>query len=114
MRIFGVVVLLVLLCGCRTMQPVEYGNWASLAGQVEAGDRVEVVTTDGRALDFVVVEVTDDALVGQDVRVPRGEIAQLRVEAVSKGRTFGAAFGAGAVWILMLVGASAAAILSGG
>jgi hypothetical protein len=108
------VVVLVLLCACRTMQPVEHANAGSLAGEVEAGDYVEVRTRDGRTLAFTVLAVTDDAIVGETVRVPRADIEEMRVKAVSKARTFGAAFGGAGLWILMLIGASSAAILSGG
>lgn len=114
MRWILLLFLLVLAGGCKTMQPVAHDDWESLPGQVEAGDTVEVVTTDGRTETFVVTAVTDDALEGRDVRVARTDIAQLRVRAVHKGRTFGAAAGGAAIWILMLIGASSAALLSGG
>lgn len=104
---------LMLLAGCRTMQTVDHGRWESLPGTVGPGDRVEVVTRDGRVESFVVTEVTADALVGANTRVARDDIARLQVNAVHKGRTFGAAFGAAGT-VLLLVLASAMASLLGG
>ena len=115
MRLFRVLMLLLLslgLGGCKTMQVVQHDDLSALQGQVERGDEVEVVTTDGRTLEFTVTEVTADALVGADVRVEQPEIAQLRVEAVNKARTFGAAFAGGGAVLWMIIAASAAAILT--
>ena len=114
MRLFLVLVLLSGLAGCKTMQVVSHDDLSALQGLVEPGDEVEGSTIDGRILEFTVTEVADNALVGADVRVQQPEIARLRVKAVSKPRTFGAAFAGGAVALWMLIAASAAAILSGG
>jgi len=67
MRLCLLLGLLLLLGACKTMQPVAHDDLSRLQGQVERGDRVEVVTTDGRTLRFTVTEVTADALVGGDV-----------------------------------------------
>ena len=114
MRLFFVLMLLLLLGGCKTMQLVPHDDLSALQGQVEPGDEVEVLTTDGRTVAFTVTEVNADALVGSGVRVEQPEIAQLRVKAVNKARTFGAAFAGGGVVLWMIIAASAAAILSGG
>ncbi len=107
------VLMLLLLSGCRTMQPVEHGNWSSLKGQVAAGDTVEVVTSDGQVRKFVVTEVTADALVGADTRIASQDITRLQVNAVHKGRTFGAAFGAAGTVLLILLAAATASLLGG-
>lgn len=111
--ITAMMLVLMLLSGCRTMQPVEHGNWASLKGQVAAGDTVEVVTRDGQIRKFLVTEVTADALVGNDVSVAREDITRLQVSAVHKGRTFGAAFGAAGTVLLILLAAATASLLGG-
>lgn len=116
MRMMKLLMLLfvLLLAGCRTMQTVDHGNWASLPGTVEAGDRVEVLTRDGSVNTFVVTEVTPDALVGADVRIAREDITRLQVHAVSKGRTFGAAFGSAGVVLLLVLASAFASMLGGG
>lgn len=106
--------LALLLSGCRTLQTVDHERWSALPGTVEAGDRVEVTTRDGRVASFVVTEVTPDALVGADARIAREDISQLKVHAVHKGRTFGAAFGGAGVALLLVLGAAFASLLGGG
>ena len=108
-----VLMLFVLLSGCRTMQSVEHSDWSSLGGKVAAGDTVEVVTKDGRVEKFVVTEVTADALIGADTRIAREDNSRLQVSAVHTGRTFGAAFG-GAAAILLVIAAATASLLGGG
>ncbi|HSM10373.1 MAG TPA: hypothetical protein VK827_02225 [Lysobacter sp.] len=103
-----------LLSGCRTMRTVEHSDWSALKGRVEAGDQVEVVTTDGRVEKFVVTQVTPDALVGADTRIASEDIARLQVNEVSKGRTFGAAFGGAGAVLLILMAAAMASLLGGG
>lgn len=105
--------LMLLLSGCKTMQAVEHGNWDSLKGQVTAGDTVEVVTRGGEVRKFVVTEVTPDALVGSDTRIAREDITRLQVNAVHKGRTFGAAFGAAGTILIIVLAAATASLLGG-
>lgn len=78
------------------------------------GDTVEVVTRDGRVEKFVVTEVTPDSLVGADTRIAREDISRLQVNAVHKGRTFGAAFGGGGALLLIMLAAATASLLGGG
>ena len=107
-------VVLLLLAGCKTMQAVPHDDLSRLQGQVERGDRVEVVTTDGRTLQFIVTDVSADAIAGDDVRVAQAEIASLRVKAVSKPRTFGAAFGGAGALVLVLIGIALGGLMGGG
>lgn len=115
MRLITVIVLMfsMLLSGCHTMQAVEHSDWSTLKGRVEAGDTVEVVTTDGRNEKFVVTEVTPDALIGADTRIAREDISSLKVNQVHKGRTFGAAFGGAGVVIGILFALATASLLGG-
>lgn len=113
MRLLCLLCLVLLLAGCKTMQPVAHDDLSRLQGQVERGDRVEVVTTDGRTLQFTVTDVTPDALAGDGVRVTQPEIASLRVEAVSKPRTFGVAFGGAGALVLILIGIALGGLMGG-
>ena len=113
MRLFLLLCLVLLLAGCKTMQAVPHADLSRLQGQVERGDRVEVVTTDGRSLQFTVTEVTADALAGDNVRVTQPEIASLKVKAVNKPRTFGAAFGGAGTLVLILLGIAMGGLMGG-
>ena len=116
MRLITVIMMMsvLLVSGCRTMQVVEHSDWSSLQGKVQSGDTVEVVTRDGRVEKFVVTEVTPDALVGANTRIAREDISRLQINAVHKGRTFGAAFGGAGALLIILIGAATAAALGGG
>lgn len=116
MRILGIVlVLLLALCGCRTMAPVQqYAPGSSLVGKVEAGDTVQVLTSDGQLRTFVVTQVTTDELVGADVRVARADIKSLQVSTVHRGRTIGAGIGGGLTILYVLLAAAFASLLGGG
>ncbi len=50
---------------------------------VDPGDEIEVTTKDGRQLRFVVTEVSDDTLAGDDVLMPLADIESLFVRSWS-------------------------------
>ncbi|GAA4869498.1 hypothetical protein [Luteimonas vadosa] len=106
--------LLVALPGCKSMQAVTHDAWSNVTANVEAGDTVEVVTTDGQIERFVVTQVTADALVGNEIHIAKEDITRLQVRAVHKGRTFGAAFGGAAAALVIVLAAATAAFLGGG
>lgn len=112
------IVLLAFVAACSTTRPVALGTPSSLAEEVQPGDRVRLTTTDGRKLDFEVVRVEPEALVGDDLQVALDDIAVLEVTEISAGRTAAAVGGTGlAVFIIMglIVAAIAPAlILAGG
>ena len=89
------VVLVAVVVGCTTTQPIDLGAAGGFTTQVEPEDRVSIVTTDGRQLAFGVVAVEPDAVVGADVRVERHEIAEIEVTSFSPARTAGLVGGTG-------------------
>ena len=114
MRLIATLMLwIMLLSGCSTMQAVGHSKGSSLAGQVTAGDTVKVVTSDGQIRKFVVTEITPDELVGGDTRIARADITRLQVKAIHNGRTFGAAFGAAATVLIIVLAAAAASVVAG-
>lgn len=70
---------------------------------MEARDRVMVKTHDGRELEFEVIRVEADALVGVTERVERNEIEELEVTRVDELRTAGG-LGGGTLAILIAMG----------
>jgi hypothetical protein len=73
--------------GCSATHEVDLGATAALAEEVLPGDRVHIITTDGRELDFEVTGVEPDAIIGAELRVERAEIAELEVKRLSAART---------------------------
>ena len=75
---------------CRSMRTVDpvLDPAAPAFASVELGDTVEVQTREQKRIRFVVREVDNDAIVSVDgARYTRGEIVQLKREAVSGSRT---------------------------
>src|SRR5215470_9547538 len=71
-----------LTTGCTTLQsvPLASSQQGSARPSVEVGESVIVTKKDGAKQKFKVSAVNDDALVGQNVRVPYGDMASLQVE----------------------------------
>ena len=107
MRWISILLVITMVLGCASMQPVDHSNWGTLTSQVQAGETVKVTTRDGQTRSFVVTEVTSDAIVGQDVRIPQSEITALQVKAEQQGR--GKTIG-----IIALIAVVLAAALAGG
>lgn len=102
-RAVAAVVLAALVLGCTTTRTVDVRGLSQLAAEVQAGDRVMITTHDGRELEFEVVRVEPDALVGAAERVERNEIARLEVTGPDELRTAGA-FGGGMLAVLIIAG----------
>jgi len=119
--------LLVTLTGCTTTRTADSGG-GSGEPVVAVGDRVRVVTHDGRKLEFTVDKVEDRVLIGhsgstgtsrvslpEDVRLPFDEIARIEVKEFDGWKTAGLVAGTvTALWLiigLILVAAGPALIL---
>lgn len=76
-----VVITAVLSTGCASLQPVALNHSAQRIERpaVNVGESVVVKTTSGETRKFKVTGVEDDALVGENVRVPYAEMASLDV-----------------------------------
>jgi len=62
---------------------------SEMQASLKEGDAVKVVTKDGRVLEFEIVTITPDAIVGKDQRVEIKDIATIEKREASLGRTFG-------------------------
>lgn len=86
------VLLALALAGCSVMQPLA-GGPAAWRNELRPGDAVQITTTDGRSLEFVVSEVTDAGLRGEGQAVSYEAIASLNRRETSTWRTVGLIFG---------------------
>lgn len=64
-------------CASHDTIPAAPGNIQAL---IEPGDKVRIVTKDNQENEFVVVEVTDEAIVGENVKIPFDDITKLEEE----------------------------------
>lgn len=113
--IAAVVVAALVVASCTTTRPIDPGAPASLVDAVQPGDRVKITTRDGRGLEFEVVSVEPDALVGAEQRVARDEIASLEVTHTSVAKTTALVGGGYLAFFLVMVllGVGAAAVALG-
>lgn len=106
-----------ILGGCSTMKTTEMPpdelHRAIRAGElVSAGERVQLVTTDGTNREFTVTELDDQSIRGADVEVPIDEVVALKTRQVSAGKTTLLVGGAIGMGVLIGVLIAPAAILA--
>lgn len=114
--IAAVVAAALVVASCTTTRPIDPGAPARIVEEVQPGDRVKITTRDGRELEFEVVTVEPDALVGAEQRVARGEIANLEVTQTSVAKTSALVGGIYLAFLLVMVllGVGAAVALGPG
>jgi len=61
---------------CASHTAIE-ANTSDIQTHIQPGDKVRVVTKDNEESEFEVVEVTDEAIVGENVKILFADIAQL-------------------------------------
>lgn len=77
-----------------------YPDPVNIKSVIKPGDTVIVMTKDNQETEFVVTEVTDEAIVGENQKVLFTDIAKLQEQTVSAGENFG-------IITLMTIGAAA-------
>jgi len=95
------VLIVVLLTSCASKYEVvrPYDKW--FQNTLESGDTVRIVTKDGRDLEFPIVFITSEAIVGEEQQVLFTEIAEVKKMEVSAVMTVRhAVWGA---WLVFLV-----------
>lgn len=102
------VFVLAVFGGCTAYRPVEMppgGARAAIDEQaaVQPGDRVRLTLTDGERVEFRVVEIRDERLIGESVEVPFDAIETIESRELSKARTAGAAGGLTLGTVLLLL-----------
>jgi hypothetical protein len=103
----------VALAACTSLRTVPIEAGRAPAG-VAPGDKVVITTVAGEQLEFEVVRLDPDAVIGADARVAYEDIAALQVEEIDASKTGGAIFGGGmATFIVLLVALSALVAAAG-
>lgn len=74
------------LQGCTAMQAVPVPQSGSAAAAVQVGDTVEATTRAGEVKRFKVTEVTNEELLGADIRLAYSDIAALEVARQDEGK----------------------------
>jgi len=104
---------------CASLRAV-YPDPVNIQSIIEPGDKVKIVTIDNQEAEFEVVEVTDEYIIGGNIKVPHKDITGMKEETASAGEnitkitiiTIGAAAGViGGVAGVAATGAAAGALV---
>ena len=100
------------ILGCTSFQTTQGQSTEVAISELAVGDTVEIVTADTEKLRFKITAIEDDALIGDDVRVPKADIRIVSVESIDPDKvaavgvlTFGIITLAGLLFVLAGLGA---------
>lgn len=92
--IAAVLILSLLLCSCTSSKLLksEYSSDTEqtrlfITKHLSEGDRVKIITTDGRRLEFKVREINSEAIIGEEQHVLFSEIARMEKRQFHAGKT---------------------------
>jgi hypothetical protein len=103
----------VALAACTSLRTVPIEAGRAPVG-VAPGDTVVVTTVAGEKLEFEVVRIDRDALIGADARVAFEDIATLQVEEIDPSKTGGAIFAGGIATLMVGLVALGALVATAG
>ena len=77
--------LLILSVSCASHTAV-YPDPVNIQSVIQTGDKVKIVTNDNQEAEFVVTEVNDEYIIGENIKVPLKDITGMKEETVSAGK----------------------------
>jgi hypothetical protein len=112
----AILIMCLIVSSCTSFKVVQISD--NIRSDIHEGDRVKIVTKDGRDVAFKVVSVTSDGVTGDNQQVIRfSDVAKLEKEELSVVKTAGLTGGIvlGLLGLLIIIAlAAAAADLSSG
>ena len=105
----AVLIMCLLVSSCTSLKVVQISD--TITSDIHEGDRVKMVTKDGRDVVFKVVSVTSEGVTGDNKQVIRfSDVAKLEKEEVSVLKTAGLTGGIvlGAVGLLFIIAVAVA------
>ena len=110
----AVLVMCLLVSSCTSLKVVQISD--NITSDIHEGDRVKIVTKDGRDVEFKVVSVTSEGVTGDNQQVIRfSDVAKLEKEEVSvlktAGLTGGIVLGLLGLLIIIALGAAVAVFI---
>jgi len=87
-RIMSLLIVPLIFYSCTSHRTIEANN-LNIQFHIKPGDKVRVQTKDNQKTEFVVTEVNDEAILGQNQKVLFTDIEKLQKQTVSAGENFG-------------------------
>jgi hypothetical protein len=91
------------LVGCTSFRSTKEQTTEVAVSELAVGDTVQIINADAEKLRFTIEAIEDDALIGENIRVPIGDIRLVSVERIDPGKTAAAGLTTGAIIIGALV-----------
>ncbi len=85
-----VAVLIAALVGCTNAKIIKPVTPSGAARHLEAGDEIVVQTNSGLSIPLTVVQVRQDAIVGEEQTILFSDIRSIKFKRFSAGKTLGA------------------------
>lgn len=109
----AVLIMCLLVSSCTSLKVVQISD--TITSDIHEGDRVKIVTKDGRDIEFKVVSITAESVTGDNQQVIRfSDVAKLEKEELSAlktaGLTGGIVLGLAALFLIIAAAAAAAAL----
>jgi len=97
-----VLVICLLLASCTSYKVVQIPD--DIGSDIHEGDIIKIVTRDGRDLEFKVVSVTSEGIIGENQQVVHfSDVAKLEKQEVSATKTAGLiVLGLAALFVILL------------
>jgi hypothetical protein len=113
----AVLIMCLLVSSCTSLKVVQISD--NITSDIHEGDRVKIVTKDGREAEFKVVSVTSEGVTGDNQQVIRfSDVAKLEKEEVSvlktAGLTGGIVLGLVGLLIIIVAAVGVGAMAAGG
>ena len=105
----AVLIMCLLVSSCTSLRVVQISD--NITSDIHEGDRVKIVTKDGRDVEFKVISVTSEGVIGDNQQVIRfSDVAKLEKEELSVLKTAGLTGGIvlGAVGLLFIIAVAVA------
>ena len=106
-KVMCVFLVILMMSGCSTVKPVEMTpeqvQQKISAGELIAiGDKIKVATTDGEVYDFKVTAVTNQQILGDEIKIPIDEVVAIETREFSAGKTAALAGGTVVLWAIIV------------
>ena len=106
-KFISVSLVILLMSGCSTVKPVEMTpeqvqQKISAGELIAVGDKVKVATTDDEVYDFKVTAVTNQQILGDEIKIPIDKVVAIETKRFSAGKTAALAGGTVVLWAIIV------------
>lgn len=113
-NLYLIIIISFIAYSCAPTYDPVYPEPVNIKTIIKPGDSVKITTKDNKEYEFIVVEITEDAIVGESEKVLFTEINKLQEMTVTSGENTGRGVAKTLFYILMGAGAGASSAAGAG